>query len=247
MSFVWQKSDDEGEGEEIYPRPLQMHWRDGEVGERGMSGGDREEIRGECEVSAEGEGHFVKPLRPVGMDGERKERRKSIWRQSVGTGMGMPSIGVDGAEEEILYSGSDYDGGEDGEIEIVPVVNRNGGNGKREEKEGRRKSVRMPSPTGVGRDEEEIIYSGSDYDAGEDSDDDMSAGNRNMEVGRGIGKRDMVERGSVLFEMLYAHTSLPQSQFQSQAAAETGLEERREGRERRMSQAVGAKERYWWG
>lgn len=40
VSFVYQKSDDEEGGEEFYPAPLQMQWRDGGGwGKRGRRGG----------------------------------------------------------------------------------------------------------------------------------------------------------------------------------------------------------------
>jgi hypothetical protein len=230
VSFVYQESDigdGEGEGGGLYPAPLprQMKWR---AGEEGSGRDDGEEIK---DLGFSGEGLFA----------ERKERRKSIWRQSVGMGIGMARAGVGPGgteeEEEIFYSGSEYGGGGDSEIDSRPVVSRYGGDVERGEMKGRTKSVRMPRAD-IGLDEE-VLYSGSDYDAGEDSDDSiLPPRDNNMKTGKvkgkGKGKGEEGERGSVLFEMLYAHASQPQPQFQfqSQAVAETGLEERRE---RRMS------------
>jgi hypothetical protein len=237
VSFVYQESDiNAGEGEGMYPAPLQRQWQM-RAGEEGRGRDDGEEIK-DYEVSFEGGGLFA----------ERKERRKSIWRQSVGMGMSMSraGVGLGGTEEEeeILYSGSEYEGGGDSEIDIRPVVDRDGGDVERDEMKGRRQSVRMlpHADIGLGDAEEEILYSGSDYDGEpEDSDDEILPPaardrDRDGEKGKGktMGEGEDRGRGSVLFEMLYAHASQPQPQFQfqSQAATETGLEERRE---RRMS------------
>jgi len=238
VSFVYQESDiNDGEGEEggLYPAPLQRQWQ--------MRAGVEEERRGEeikdYEVSFDGGGLFA----------ERKERRKSIWRQSVGMGMGIgmarAGVGLGGTEEEeeILYSGSEYEGVGDSEIDIRPVGDRDGGDVERDEMKGRRKSVRMPPPTGVRLDEEEVLYSGSDYDAGEDSDDSiLPPRDDNIETGKGKGtgkgegKGEDRGRGSVLFEMLYAHASQPQFQPQPQSPPYEG--------DRTLGRAQGKEDEY---
>lgn len=165
--------------------------------------------------------------------------------------MGMPRAGVGLSDEEILYSGSEYDGGVDSDDEFLPP-----GAGDRNPQTAyslplsqpllqQNQSMETPH-TGVGLNEEEILYSGSDYDGDpQDSDSELISSrdtDRNMEFGKakgkGKGKGKEEERGSVLFEMLYAHASLPQFQFQSPPAVENSMEdgrERRESRERRMS------------
>ena len=61
---------------------------------------------------------------------------------------------------------------------------------------GRRKSVRMRRAD-VGFTDEEILYSGSDYDAGEDSDDSiLPPRGDNMESGKSKGKgKEEAKRG----------------------------------------------------
>jgi hypothetical protein len=89
----------------------------------------------------------------------------------------------------------------------------------------RQSTVKQPNPRPIATGaEQEILYSGSEYETvHEDSEDD------------GGGARK-AERGSVLFEMLYAHTQQPQQQLQKPVS---DMKERREKRKSIMPKDKG--------